>query len=208
VGGVFWAIRTDGDKWADRRSSPTRFQHLHPVEPEVAGCLAGLAPAEEVDRNFAGIGQFRGILVAHPVWTEIGGKQQRGQHGADSARLGAAGVSEGERTAFADVPQDDLAKIPLMGVFMVGQVLGENLQLRDLPPLLQPFGILDGGRAVQGARRWLDVELHGLCRGNNRSWQQCGYEGLEEGSADHGGGNFQSLGLSAADILPEGVGQM
>ena len=73
-------------------------------------------------------------------------EKQGGQHGADSARFRAAGVAEGERIAVSDVPQDDFAKIPQMGNLVVGKVFGEDLQLRDFPPLLQPFGILDGAR--------------------------------------------------------------
>lgn len=112
-----------------------RLHHVHPVETEGARGLTGLAPAEQVARGFAGRRQFRGILVAHPVWTEIGGKQQGGQHGADSARFGTAGVAEGERIAFADVPQDDVTQRLLMRIVMVGQVFCEDLHFRNFPPL-------------------------------------------------------------------------
>jgi len=37
---------------------------------------------------------------------------------------------------------------------------------------------------MQGACGWLAAGLQGLCRGNDRLWQQCGGEGLEEGSVN------------------------
>ena len=59
----------------------------------------------------------------------------RGKTAVWAARFGAAGVAEGERTALADMPQDDVTQLPLMGIFMVGQVFGENLHFRNFTPL-------------------------------------------------------------------------
>lgn len=91
--------------------------HFHSVEPEIAGGLAGLTPAEEVERGIAEFGIFHGVVGAE---LEIGEviliEQQDGMYGADQSRLGAAAVAEGERDVPGDVPHDDLGHGALVGV--------------------------------------------------------------------------------------------
>jgi hypothetical protein len=94
-------------------------------------------------------------------------------------------VAEGERLAGLDVFEDNSGDGPLVGIFVVGQILGEDLQFGDFPPLAQPFRVRDG------CRRWCFRKgrargLHGFCSGKE----------LEKGSADHGGWDF---GISACD---------